>query len=223
MKIHIDCRSPSTVASLLRWVERFLLLVGALALGFCALVYFEARVYQDFEARQLEKMQPRREASGGISAGKVAPMPRAVPDGAAFSTIEIPRLSLSVVVAEGVKPATLRHAVGHIPGTALPGKTGNVGIAGHRDTFFRPLAEVRPDDLITLHEDGVTYKYAVESVRIVDPSDVQVLDPSTKPVLTLVTCYPFYFVGPAPQRYIVRARQVAVEPDMSAQNMPVGR
>jgi sortase A len=112
-------------------------------------------------------------------------------------------------VVEGVDRISLRRAVGHIPGTALPGEAGNVGLAGHRDTFFRQLKDVKIDDEIQVSTPTSNFKYRVVSLRIVDPENVGVLAPSGENVLTLVTCYPFYFVGPAPKRWIVRARQVS--------------
>jgi sortase A len=112
---------------------------------------------------------------------------------------------LSKVVVEGDDATDLQLAPGHIPGTALPGEHGNVGIAGHRDTFFRPLQFIREGDIIALATPNGTYRYRVISTEIVTPDDVQVLDPTKTDVLTLVTCYPFYFVGSAPKRFIVRA------------------
>jgi sortase A len=113
------------------------------------------------------------------------------------------------MVLEGDDASTLQWGVGHIPGTALPGRPGNVGIAGHRDTFFRPLKDVRKNDLIILQTLGGTYRYRVESFETVEPDDTEVLESSNQPSLTLVTCYPFDFVGAAPKRFIVRARAVA--------------
>jgi sortase A len=129
--------------------------------------------------------------------------------GSLIGRIEIPRLALSVVVVEGVDRISLRRAVGHIPGTALPGEAGNVGLAGHRDTFFRQLKDVKIDDEIQISTPTGNFKYQVGALRIVDPENVGVLAQSGENVLTLVTCYPFYFVGPAPKRWIVRARQVS--------------
>jgi sortase A len=122
--------------------------------------------------------------------------------------IDIPRLGVSAIVIEGDGTTTLRRAVGHIPGTALPGEPGNVGISGHRDTFFRPLRNIRRNDIVTLTTLQGEYRYRVLSTRIVTPNNVAVLDPSTNETLTLVTCYPFYFVGSAPNRFIVRAERV---------------
>jgi sortase A len=110
---------------------------------------------------------------------------------------------------EGTTTTTLRHAAGHIEGTALPGQPGNVGISGHRDTFFRPLRHIEPNDLITLTTLAGEFRYRVLSSQVVPPDDVAVLDPSPTEILTLVTCYPFYFVGPAPSRFIVRAARIA--------------
>ncbi len=126
--------------------------------------------------------------------------------------LEIPRLNLSVMVREGADEGTLSRAVGHIPGTALPGNVGNVGLAGHRDTFFRALRNIRADDTIELETTAGTYRYAVKSTRIVTPRDVSVLQASGGETLTLVTCYPFYYVGSAPKRFIVRATQVGPSP-----------
>ena len=109
------------------------------------------------------------------------------------------------MVREGADEGTLSRAVGHIPGTALPGKVGNVGLAGHRDTFFRPLRNIRADDIIELQTTSGTYRYVVKSTRIVTPRDVSVLAASGGDTLTLVTCYPFYYVGSAPKRFIVHA------------------
>jgi sortase A len=128
--------------------------------------------------------------------------------GGLIGRIEIPRLGLSVIVVEGVDRLILRRSVGHIPGTALPGEAGNVGISGHRDTFFRPLRNIRRDDIITLTTLLGEYRYRVVFTKVVSPSDVGVLDPSGNEILTLVTCYPFYFVGGAPDRFIVRAERV---------------
>jgi sortase A len=135
-------------------------------------------------------------------------MPAAIgPDGL-IGRIEIARLGVSVVVVEGTDKPTLRHAAGHIPGTAIPGQIGNIGIAAHRDTFFRPLRNIRDNDVVALTTLRGEFRYRVVSTKIVSPEDVAVLDPDGNEILTLVTCYPFYFVGAAPSRFIVRAQRV---------------
>jgi sortase A len=126
--------------------------------------------------------------------------------------IAIPRLKVKAIVREGVDDKTLRRAVGHVPETVRPGVPGNVGLAGHRDSFFRGLRNVRKDDRIVVETLDGKYEYVVESMKIVRPKDVHVLAPTKESILTLVTCYPFGYVGNAPKRYIVRAKQVSAEP-----------
>jgi len=128
--------------------------------------------------------------------------------GAIVARLEIPRLHVSVVVREGAGPNTLAVAAGHIEGTALPGLSGNMGIAAHRDTFFGPLREIRPDDVITVRTLSGIYTYVVKSTEVVTPPDVWVLQQTTDAELTLVTCYPFQYKGPSPQRFIVHATRV---------------
>ena len=120
----------------------------------------------------------------------------------------IPAVNLNVMVLEGTDRWTLNRAAGHIEGTALPGRTGNVGISAHRDGYFRNLGHIARGDEISILTPEKTYTYAVESTHIVNPGDIEVLAPSDQPVLTLVTCFPFYFVGDAPQRFIVKAQLI---------------
>jgi sortase A len=112
---------------------------------------------------------------------------------------------LSVILLDGVDSRTLRRGIGHIPGTSLPGEPGNTGIAGHRDTFFRSLVRIQATDQIIVSTLDGRYVYEVRSVQIVLPEDTDVLRDSEQEVLTLVTCYPFYFIGPAPKRFVVQA------------------
>ncbi|HEY1305695.1 MAG TPA: class D sortase [Vicinamibacterales bacterium] len=130
---------------------------------------------------------------------------RDLPGPSPLAVLRIPRIHLEVPVLEGTEELALNRGTGHIVDTALPGADGNVGIAGHRDGFFRVLRDVAPGDAIELESLHATEIYRIERTWIVGPDDVSVLDPTTTPSLTLVTCYPFYFVGSAPQRYIVRA------------------
>jgi sortase A len=122
-----------------------------------------------------------------------------------LAVLRIPRLRLEVPVLPGTDDPTLDRGVGHIDDTALPGADGNSGIAGHRDGFFRGLKDIAEGDVIELETATVKEIYRVERTWVVDPADVWVLDPTSTRVLTLVTCYPFYYVGPAPRRFIVRA------------------
>ena len=109
------------------------------------------------------------------------------------------------MIRAGSDARTLRLAVGYIPGTSLPGELGNVGLAGHRDTFFRKLRDINPDDEIRVTTKDGVFHYYVQRTDIVQPKDVWVLNATSYPALTLVTCYPFNYVGSAPQRFIVRA------------------
>ena len=127
------------------------------------------------------------------------------PAPAPLGVLRIPKIRLEVAILPGTEEPALNRAVGHIDATALPGTDGNSGIAGHRDGFFRGLKDIARDDVIELETLSGKEVYRVERVWIVDPSDVSVLEPTPVRSLTLVTCYPFYYVGPAPQRYIVRA------------------
>jgi sortase A len=181
-------------------IERLLLLVALAALGYTAGSVGAAALYQDYESRQLDEVlrgvRPAPAASAPVVARRV------------LGRLEIPSLGVSTIVREGEDARTLQLAIGHIAGTALPGAAGNMGLAGHRDTFFRRLREINPGDVIRLVAVEGVYTYAVESTQIVDPDDLWVLDPTPEPSLTLVTCYPFTYLGDAPERFIVRARLV---------------
>jgi sortase A len=122
-----------------------------------------------------------------------------------LAILRIPKLRLEVPVLDGTGEFTLNRGVGRIAGTSFPGQDGNIGIAGHRDGFFRGLKEISSGDVIELVTTSGTDVYLVDQIRVTSPSDLSVLRPRDKPSLTLVTCYPFYFVGPAPRRYIVEA------------------
>jgi sortase A len=122
-----------------------------------------------------------------------------------LAILRIPRLKLEVPVYDGTTDAVLDLAAGRIEGTALPGTTGNVGIAAHRDGFFRVLKDLKESDALVLDTPVAAEQYRVEWIRITSPDDVSVIDPTPGPAVTLVGCFPFYHVGPAPQRFIVRA------------------
>jgi sortase A len=130
--------------------------------------------------------------------------------------MNIPRLGLKTIVAQGQSSKVLRRAVGHLSESAMPGQPGNVTLAGHRDTFFRPLRKIQPGDAISFSTADGEFVYQVESTEVVMPSDVAVLQPSRENTLTLITCFPFYYVGNAPKRFIVRARQIGRLPAESS-------
>ena len=182
------------------WLGRALLLGGASLLAWSGWMWYQAGVAQR-RARESFERRPSVHA----------PAPRTyVPrHGDVLGELTIPRLRLSVMVLEGDDERILKLAAGHISGTALTPGTGNIAIAAHRDTFFRPLRYIRPDDLVTLRTRDGMARFAVRDLEIVRPSDVQVLAPAPGRDLTLVTCYPFFYLGSAPKRFIVHARQLS--------------
>lgn len=191
-------RTPRQLTLLV--IERLLLLVALAAIGYVVGSVGGAALYQDYESRQLDEV-----LRGATPAAEThrQPVVRRV-----LGRLEIPTLGVSTIVREGEDARTLQLAIGHIAGTALPGTPGNMGLAGHRDTFFRKLREIDPGDVIRMVSVEGTYTYVVESTRVVDPDDLWVLNPTPEPSLTLVTCYPFTYIGDAPERFIVRARLV---------------
>ena len=208
-------KKPETRASrALRWVEAFLLGVslGALAIWAASIAVPWALDFwsnRDFDQQVREHETPgdlHNETPAVPSTPAPAPPP---PTNTLLGRLTIPRLDLTEMVREGDQERTLSLALGHIPGTALPGQPGNVGVAGHRDKIFRGLRDVQKDDLIRFETLDGTYLYRVQETEIVMPDQVSVLRASQHSELTLVTCYPFYYVGSAPQRFIVKAREVS--------------
>ena len=184
-----------------------LMFQGALALAWYAYLQLDMFLVQRAASRLIdERSRHNSESSGDRSLPHalviVPPRP-----GEPVGRIEIPRLHMSVMILEGTAPRVLRMAAGHIGGTALPGRAGNIGIAAHRDALFRPLKDIRHQDKIVLTTSYGTFRYVVVEVEIVDPTDVQVLHSTADPELTLITCYPFTYLGAAPKRFVVHARQ----------------
>ena len=140
------------------------------------------------------------------------------PRNSSLGLLQIPRLRLSVVILEGDDDGTLRLGAGHLRGTAFPGQPGNFAVAAHRDTYFRALKDIRKDDAIHVTTLQGSFDYIVQSTEIVQPRDTKVLRASSRPSLTLITCFPFYFVGPAPQRFIVHATQASTVRDSTLAN-----
>lgn len=183
-----------------RWTERGLLVAGVVLLGAAAVSYLEASLVQWYLGAELD----RGLAEDGTAVAAGGKQSAASP-GSLLGRIEIPRLGLSTIILEGTDASTLRRAVGHIPGTALPGSRGNVGLAGHRDRSFRRLRDARCGDSITVTTTVGSFRYRIESLSVVDPHRTDVLAPAEEYALTLVTCHPFHYVGRAPRRFIVRA------------------
>jgi sortase A len=185
----------------LRAVERLLFAVGIVLLTWYGLERLTISFEQRAASRELEDV--RMTAPPGPADRAKERQPLAI--GALVGRIELPRVAVAAMVREGDDVSVLRRAVGHVPGTVLPGQSGNSGLAGHRDTFFRGLRNVREGDRITVTTPQAVLHYEVRSMRIVEPTDVSVLAPTARPTLTLVTCYPFNYIGAAPKRFIVQA------------------
>ena len=221
-----------------RWIEKSLLLAGVIAVGIWVWSVVSSAVFQDWESWVFDRTVRNEPSTIGEYAAekssRIAAQARAYlgfpatpelsisrpnitpPDGRRFldqdglvGRLSIPRLHLTAMVREGADEKTLGLALGHIRGTPLPWQMGNVGVAGHRDTLFRGLREINKDDLILFETLAGNYIYKVEDTQVVNPKNVSVLSAREYPELTLVTCYPFYYVGSAPKRFIVRARQVS--------------
>jgi sortase A len=185
-----------------------LAIVGFVLVAYCVSVHIRASCYQASEKRRFEnearvEEQPRPspvQPDPGRLTGRM-PLSRGEP----VAVITIPRLGLSAVVLEGAGAKELKLGPGHISRTPLPGEGGNFSVAGHRDTFFRPLRLIGAGDVIVIQRRAQIFRYKVVSTRIVNPADVHVLESTGRDTLTLVTCYPFNFVGSAPKRLIVHA------------------
>ena len=186
------------------WLQRSLFAMG---MGLCILwlaVWVVARTFQAHENARLEGLS-RRDATSLEVATETR---REAAASGLVGRIELPRLGIHAIITEGTSERGLLSAVGHVEHTRFPGEPGNVGLAGHRDTYFRNLERVAPGDEIRIHTPDGTFQYAVDSVLIVKPDRVDLLADTDYPALTLVTCYPFHWIGPAPKRFVVRASRV---------------
>ena len=208
---------------ILRWAERLFWIVSISALGLWVFESSQGPVYQSYANWSFVRTLNGKTVSTrdfafyllgwgeALAPPSVArpPLQRPTTVAPVFGRLEIPSIDLSVIFEEGIDARTLSRGVGHIPNTALPGSSGNVGLAAHRDTYFRRLQELHAGDVVVIRTLAATYQYAVSGIEIVDPSDVDVLNDVGSPMLTLVTCYPFVYVGAAPKRYVVRANQTS--------------
>jgi sortase A len=206
---------------MLRQVERFFLALGLLFVAVFLAAYVDRKVAYRAELDRFRELQRENQARnlssskqqafdtdfGLWSDQRIAAYKDTLTQqaGAPLAVLRVATVKLEVPVLEGTSEFVLNRAVGHIPGTEIPGRFGNIGIAGHRDGFFRVLKDVGVGDTIELETSDRTDSYRVDQVAIVSPDDTSVLKQRAAPSLTLVTCYPFYFVGSAPKRYIVEA------------------
>jgi sortase A len=188
-------------SSVLRFAQRLFLWLGVAALAYAGGTAAYAGMYQRYESWTFEQE---------IGAAKVitTAIVEAVPDvrdGDILGKLTIPRIGISVMFLQGMDEKELLLGAGHVPGTPSPGGDGNVVIAAHRDTFFRKLESIRPGDSIQIATVHHTYEYVVASTEIVDPQDTEPMESGDRQELTLITCFPFYYVGAAPKRFIVHA------------------
>jgi sortase A len=188
-----------------RIASNLLFLGGALAIAAVMHTYASAHAFQ---TRELARLQAHRDLPTSLAPVVEAPR-HAFAEGEAVGEIRIDRLHMDAVIAQGDSNAVLRRAVGHLSDTPMPGDAGNVVLAAHRDTFFRPLKEIRPGDVIDIVDMEHHWQYRVEWSRVVSPSATDVLADTEDNTLTLVTCYPFEYIGRAPTRFVVRAVEVS--------------
>jgi sortase A len=196
-------------SSVLRLAQWFFLGAGLFMLMYAGGTAAYAGIYQRYQSRKLDKQV----TAAKVSKPTIVEVPVDLAEGDVLGKLVISRIGVSVVVLQGVEETTLILGAGHVPGTPLPGVEGNVAIAGHRDTFFRKLEGITPGDTIqfaTLHR---SYEYVVDSSEIVPPEDTRPMESRGRQELTLITCFPFYFVGSAPNRFIVHAHPIQVNVD----------
>jgi sortase A len=216
-QIQLSEQDSATKRHFIELVWKMLLIIGILALGYSAFAFVDTALYQRYHSWMFERAAAdfnRNLVHQQTSANNVVPLreaksssrvlkPPVVPDG--IAQIEIGSIGLRAMIAEDIDDRTLRRAVGHVPRTAWIGEGGNIGLAGHRDTFFHRLRDIRKGDVILIKTASNSYQYRVDFLAIVGPENTQVLDPTSESVLTLITCYPFQYIGSAPKRFIVRA------------------
>jgi sortase A len=196
-----------------RWIERGLVIIGATCLVWVGATSLSALVYQVEKSASLER--PDRSLDSPEAANAAHGVQTPVEASAPIGRLDIPRIGLSAVVAEGDDEHTLNVAIGHLPDTPLPWQEGNAALAGHRDTFFRPLRRIQAGDDIRFATQRGTFRYRVIRHTVVEPDELWVLDASSAADLTLITCYPFDYVGPAPRRFVVHAERIGNASDSS--------
>jgi sortase A len=203
-------------SALMRFAQRFFLGVGFVTLAYAGGTVAYVELYQQYQSwvfdRQIGTIELtktaaderlRNQSRQGATINRAESVD--LSEGDVIGKLEIPQIGISVMVLQGVKAKTLRAGAGHVPGTPLPGADGNSAIAAHRDTFFRKLERIRAGDRIQFLTVRGTAQYIVDSTEIVEPADTRVMESRGRPELTLISCYPFYFVGSAPHRFIVHA------------------
>jgi LPXTG-site transpeptidase (sortase) family protein len=192
-----------------QWLPLSLIIAGAALLIYVSAQY--GTMYRE-QKRLAEEWQQQNQA--------IQPNSSPVSDG--LTRLVIPKIHLDVVVVEGTSRHQLLVGPGHIENTAAPGNAGNAVITGHRDTFFRHIFELNKGDIVELQRNGGIYQYEVTGRKVVDPSDVSVIQPTKDAQLTLITCYPTYYIGPAPERLVVTSRLLNALPSATLQRTSSG-
>jgi sortase A len=192
---------------IVQWMERGLAVLGTVCLTWVGATTMKAVTYQRKQNEQFARLATSTQQTAANRRRDLAPSSPEAP--VLIGRLEIPRVGLSAIVMEGDDDNTLNVAVGHLPDTPLPWQEGNTALAGHRDTFFRALGRVQVGDGIDLETRQGTFRYRVTHQMVVEPDDLWVLEPSQATALTLITCYPFNFVGSAPRRFVVHAERIA--------------
>jgi sortase A len=217
-----------------RWIEKFAFTVGLSLLAIYGALHLESYLSSRAALKSFENLESTPAATESLVADTSSTEDMSLPEvdfggwgesrvraykeslskqtGAPTAVLQIPKLHLAVPVLDGTDALTLNHAVGRIAGTARPGEAGNIGIAGHRDGFFRGLKDIKLGDQVELKTVKGTETYVVDEIQIVKPDNVSVLRPRPVRSLTLVTCYPFYFIGSAPKRFVVTASLTQRQP-----------
>jgi sortase A len=200
----INPRQPNPY-TLRQWISLVLVVVGCGLLGYVGGQYW----YMVHTQRQLEASWQAQSNARSADGGGTSPVAAAAVRGQPLTRLVIPKINLEAIVVEGTDRQQLIAGPGHLTDTAIPGETGNAVITAHRDTFFRHIFELEKGDEISVQRDGRVFRYEVTSKKIVPPSDVSVVRPTPDAQLTLITCYPVYYIGPAPERLVVFSRLIA--------------
>jgi sortase A len=215
----VRIRVKSDDRSLLKLAADLLILVGAASVLVFAWAMLDGAYYQYSQKLQFETEVT--DGSLGVAKQISLPearlqfetafqflphLPKAERDPLLIGKLESPRIGLSVMLREGVDDVTLRRAAGHVLSTALPGEPGNLVILGHRDTFFRNLRDLKQGDAMTVSTTRGRFIYEIESIQVVEPDSINLTAPTTESLATFITCFPFNYVGPAPRRFVARAR-----------------
>ena len=206
VQIYLKPWPKETFLAILRAAEVLCLGIGLAALAIYGVMLAHSKVFQIYDSWTFRGALNRENSP----AKKIREIPSVI------GRLEIPAIALSVMVLRGTDEWTLNRAAGHVEGTALPWEQGNSAIAGHRDGVFRPLKGICRNDLVRLTTFKGTYRYRVDRIQIVEPTDTRVLATSAMPEITLVTCYPFYFIGDAPKRFVVTAHRVEENDSLTA-------